>query len=73
MKHILALLIFFVSPAFAQETHQEATVTLTANELNALVAAEIARIQAAPAMQKVQAAFSPKPAQTPAPKIEERK
>lgn len=70
MKRIVALFIFLALPAFAQETHQEPTVTLTAGELQAIVAAEITRVQAASAMQKVQAAFAPK---TPTPKIDEKK
>ena len=70
MKRILALSIFLASPVFAQETTQEPTVTLTANELQAIVVAEVARAQAAPAMQKLQTAFAPK---APTPKIDEKK
>ena len=69
MKRILALFIFLTSSAFGQEAHQEPTVTLTAGELQAVVAAEVARVQAAPAMQKVQAAFAPKAP----PKTDEKK
>ena len=70
MNRILALFILFASPAFAQETPQEPTVALTANELQALISAEVARSQAALAIQKVQAAFAPK---APTPKIDEKK
>ena len=51
MKRLIAFSIFLTSSAFGQEAHQEPTVTLTAVELQAIVAAEITRVQAVSAMQ----------------------
>jgi len=67
MKKVVLVALFVASPAFADEAP---TVTLTAQELQAIIAFEVARVQAAPVIQKVQSAFAPKP---PEQKPEEKK
>jgi hypothetical protein len=70
MARIFLISLLLTTSAIAQERSIEPTVTLTSSELQAIVAAELARAQAASAMQKVQAAFAPK---APTPKIDEKK
>jgi hypothetical protein len=62
MKKLVFIACLIVTPVFAQDA-KEPTVTLTARELQAIVAAEIARSQAAHVYQKVQEAFAPKPSE----------
>lgn len=58
-KTLLIITLLLPQPVLANEP--DPTVTLTARELQAIIASEVARAQAASAIQKVQAAFPPKP------------
>jgi hypothetical protein len=56
---ILGLSLLFAAPALADEP----TVTLTASELQAVITAELARAQAASALDKIGKALRPKQAE----------
>jgi len=60
MKRIALIAALLSFPAFAQDAKKEPTVTLTAAELQALIAAEVATAQAGAVIQKVREALSPK-------------
>ena len=59
MKRLVFFVCMLASPVFADE-RKEPTVTLTAAELQALIAAEVAMAQASTVIQKVKESLSRK-------------